>query len=83
MPTYKVSVNSSDWTLISSSKAGYLENQGPSAVKLRSSVTPPAPADRMGHNLGINESIGWSQLVGENVYAKTIEGSASIVITES
>lgn len=81
MPTAKKSITSA-WTLVSAAASGFMENQGPSVVKYRTSATLPASDDDMGHQLDRFKSIGWSRQTAENIYARTVSGSADLIVTE-
>lgn len=81
MPTAKKSITSA-WTLVSAAASGFMENQGPSVVKYRTSATLPASDDDMGHQLDQFKSIGWSRQTAENIYARTVSGSADLIVTE-
>ncbi|TNH69860.1 hypothetical protein CF142_14035 [Aeromonas caviae] len=82
MPTVSKPVSAAAWIQISAATSGYVENQGPSAVKYRSSTALPAASDTMGHLLKSGDAIGWSRSAAENLYARTISGTAELIITE-
>lgn len=82
MPTTKVIISAAAWTLVSAAGAGYMECQGPSAIKFRTAVAPPAATDHMGHTLGLFEKTGWSRAVPESIYARAVDGQASLIVTE-
>ncbi|MFM4848926.1 hypothetical protein ACEUDG_09545 [Aeromonas rivipollensis] len=81
MPTAKKTVTSA-WTLVSAAASGFMENQGPSEVKYRTSAAVPAVGDDMGHQLERFKSIGWSRQTAENIYARTVSGTADLIVTE-
>lgn len=82
MPTVKKPITSTAWTLVSAAASGFMENQGPQVVKYRTSAAVPVAGDSMGHELGISKSIGWSRQSAENIYARTISGTADLIVTE-
>lgn len=82
MATVKKAITSTGWTLVSATASGFMENQGPSVVKYRTSATLPASSDDMGHQLDRSKSIGWSRQTAENIYARTISGTADLIVTE-
>lgn len=81
MPTAKKSITSA-WTLVSAAASGFMENQGPQGIKFRTASATPAVTDDMGHLLPQGEFRGWSRQTAENIYARTIDGTATLIVTE-
>ncbi|WP_279477020.1 hypothetical protein [Aeromonas veronii] len=81
MPTAEKTITSA-WTLVSAAASGFMENQGPQAIKYRTATAVPAASDRMGHLLTDGEFRGWSRQTAENIYARTIDGTATLIVTE-
>ncbi|MCQ4108082.1 hypothetical protein [Aeromonas sp. JL9] len=81
MPTAKKSITSA-WTLVSAAASGFMENQGPQGIKFRTASASPAATDDMGHQLKLDEFRGWSRQTAENIYARTISGTATLIVTE-
>lgn len=81
MPTAKKTITSA-WTLVSAAASGFMENQGPQAIKYRTATAVPAAADDMGHLLTNGEFRGWSRQTAENIYARAIDGTATLIVTE-
>lgn len=81
MPTAKKSITSA-WTLVSAAASGFMENQGPQAIKFRTATAAPAATDEMGHLLPDGHFRGWSRQTAENIYARAIDGTATLIVTE-
>lgn len=82
MATTSINIVSTAWTPVSVAPAGFMENQGPSAVKFRTAAALPAASDNMGHALGFEKHVGWSRATAETIYAKTVSGNATLIVTE-
>ena len=82
MPTTSISISSAAWTPVSVAASGFMENQGPSSVKYRTAAALPAATDNMGHHLGFDKGVGWSRATAETLYAKTVSGTATLIVTE-
>lgn len=82
MPTATKSITSTAWTLVSAAASGFMENQGPQAIKYRTAAAIPAATDEMGHELPVGKFRGWSRQTAENIYARTIDGNATLIVTE-
>lgn len=82
MPTTRISISSTVWTPVSVAASGFMENQGPSIVMYRTAAAVPAANDNMGHALGFEKNVGWSRATAETIYAKTVSGTATLIVTE-
>ncbi|MNR41248.1 hypothetical protein D3C85_1596130 [compost metagenome] len=51
-------------------------------MKFRTAAALPAASDNMGHALGFEKHVGWSRATAETIYAKTVSGSATLIVTE-
>lgn len=82
MPTISININATAWVPVSVAAAGFMENQGPAIVKFRTADALPVATDNMGHTLGFEKHIGWSRATAETIYAKTVSGTATLIVTE-
>ena len=82
MTTKTVTLKTTEWTLISSSPTGMMENTDLDPFVYRSELSRPSPMIAGGHILNKGEDKTWQFSLGESVYGRALIDSINITVTE-
>jgi hypothetical protein len=82
MTTKSVTLKTTEWTLISSSPVGMMENTDPDPFVYRSELSQPSPTITGGHILNKGEDKTWQFSLGESVYGRALIDAINITVTE-
>lgn len=82
MATRSVSLIASDWTLVSSAFAGFMQNKSSNSVTHVAATAKPPASITDGHTLDISSGRGFFLNAGESLYARTLLQPGSLMLSE-
>ena len=81
--TFQVTINNTAWTDISSGNdSGFFTNRSGGVILFRQAGSLPDPSEMQGHRLNpAADSVNFVVVAPDRVYARSMRGSATIIVT--